>query len=386
MKIYGHQCLWIIVLCAIPRFSAAGIFSKGGPDPVSPTQRKKSLFSVDPQNIIRLVCRHGGVVLPESIKKDLDVIASVCQCAETSLDLINKELVVKGFQVAMPMKKKANGGKTALRVGRINLTWDSYLKPCIDIEVEDVDILIEFVNLILSKNNWSELSDIGFPPQLYDEDETVDSSSEASTFVRIGGIGVKGQIRIKLRSRPLDKDLCDDIVFDFDNLKTLSNQISAASKAAQKETGRRGCTTEELYNIIQSYFNRQIHQKIKSSAVDIAMGVYKPESGGKTIRDAKKLFSIGRDVAMKYANDIGQKADEHVDDNINNLGISRSDLNLMARGILNASRDSFTAKKEMRNEQKSDDVEYAAYVVEPDVSSDEHNNAFESDDSSTEGF
>ena len=31
-------------------------------------------------------------------------------------------------------------------------------------------------------------------------------------------------------------------------------------------------------------------------------------------------------------------------------------------------------------------IEYAAFVVEPDVSSDEHNNAFESDDSSTEGF
>ena len=157
MKIYGHQRLWIIVLCTIPRLSAAGIFSKGGhTDPVSLTQRrKKSLFSVDPQNIIRLVCRHGGIVLPESIKKDLDVLASVCQCTETSLDLINKELVVKGFQVAMPMKKKkANGEKTALRVGRIYLTWDSYLKPCIDIEVEDVDILIEFVNLILSKNNW----------------------------------------------------------------------------------------------------------------------------------------------------------------------------------------------------------------------------------------
>jgi hypothetical protein len=242
-----------------------------------------------------------------------------------------------------------------------------------------------FPNIAQSKFR-SELSDIGFPPQLYDEDEIVDSSSEASTFVRIGGIGVKGQIRLKLRSRPLDKDLCDDIVFDFDNLKTLSNQISAASKAAQEETGRRGCTTEELYDIIQSYFNRQIHQRVKSSAVDIAMGAFKPESGGKTIRDAKKLFSIGRDVAMKYANDIGQKADEHVDDNINNLGLSRSDLNLMARGILNASRDSFAAKKEMRNEQKSDDVEYAAYVVQPDVSSDEHNNALESDGSSTEGL
>ena len=221
-------------------------------------------------------------------------------------------------------------------------------------------LLITFLlTFILRQSKFrSELSDIGFPPQLYDEDEIVDSSSEAaSTFVRIGGIEVKGQIRLKLRSRPLDKDLCEDIVFDFDNLKTLSHQISAASKAAQKKTGRRGCTTEELYDIIQSYFNQQIQQRVKSSAVDTAMGALKPESGGKTIRDAKKFFSKGKDVAMKYANDIGQKAEEHVDDNINNLGLSRSDLNLTARGILNASRDSFTAKKEMRNEQKSDDVE-----------------------------
>ena len=178
MKIYGHQRLWIIVLCAIPRFSAAGIFSKGGhTDPVSLTQRrKKSLFSVDPQNIIRLVCRHGGVVLSESIKKDLDVLASVCQCTETSLDLINKELVVKGFQVAMPMKKKANGEKTktALRVGRIYLTWDSYLKPCIDIEVEDADILIESVNLILNRLEAADIADT-------DDHDTVSEDSDTTT-------------------------------------------------------------------------------------------------------------------------------------------------------------------------------------------------------------
>lgn len=197
-------------------------------------------------------------------------------------------------------------------------------------------LLITFLLTLRNPNFRSELSDIGFPPQLYDEDEIVDSSSAVSTFVRIGGIGVKGQIRLKLRSRPLDKDLCDDIVFDFDNLKTLSHQISAASNAAQEKTGRRGCTTEELYDIIQSYFKRQIHQRVKSSAVDTAMGAFTPERGGKTIRDAKKRFSIGRGVAMKYANDIGQKADEHVDDNINNLGLSSSDLKLMARGILNA--------------------------------------------------
>jgi len=146
----NRLCLWTIIVCAIPLLTEAGFF-RDKPTPTS----KKSLFHVDPQNIIRLICKHGGVVLPESIKKDIDIITSVCECDETSLDLINKELVVKGFRVSLPLKKNTHAGeKTALRVGRFSLSWDSYLRPCIDIEVEDVDILIEFINLVLSKNNW----------------------------------------------------------------------------------------------------------------------------------------------------------------------------------------------------------------------------------------
>ena len=168
-------------------------------------------------------------------------------------------------------------------------------------------------------------------------------------------------------------------MYDLDNLNFLSNQISAASKAAHRETGRKGCTTEELYDIIQSYFSRQIQQLVKSTAVDIAMGAFNPEDGGKTMRDAKTLLSIGRDVAIKYVKEVGQKADEHADENLNNLGISRSDLNLLARNIFKTSKDSFAAKN-MRNEEINDDVEYA---VETDNSSGEHCNVFEPDN---EGF
>ena len=154
MIICNRLCLWTIILCAIPLLADAGFFRDKTP---ASTMSKKSLFHVDPQNIIRLICKHGGVVLPESIKKDIDIITSVCECDETSLDLINKELIIKGFRVSLPMKKNTRTHareKTALRVGRFSLSWDSFLRPCIDIEVEDVDILIEFINLVLSKNNW----------------------------------------------------------------------------------------------------------------------------------------------------------------------------------------------------------------------------------------
>ena len=229
--------------------------------------------------------------------------------------------------------------------------------------------------------NRNELSDIGFPPQLYDEDDT----TAGQTFVRVGGIAVKGEIRLKLRSRPLDKNLYDDIVFDLGNLRDLSKQISAVSKVAYEKTGRRGCTTEEVYDIIQSYFNRQIHQMVKSTAIDIALGVFNPEDKGKTVKDAKKILSIGRDVAMKYAKDVEKKADEQIDNNFKTLGISRSDLNLMARDIFKASKQSFFANRETENEDSFDDDEYPAYVVETDDSSDEQN-VVERDDNSGEGF
>ncbi len=41
-----------------------------------------------------------------------------------------------------------------MRVRRICIRWDSYIQPCLEIEVDDVDILIEFINILLTKNNW----------------------------------------------------------------------------------------------------------------------------------------------------------------------------------------------------------------------------------------
>ena len=225
--------------------------------------------------------------------------------------------------------------------------------------------------------NRNELSDIGFPPQLYDEDDT----TAGQTFVRVGGIAVKGEIRLKLRSRPLDKNLYDDIVFDLGNLRDLSKLISAVSKLAYEKTGRRGCTTEEVYDIIQSYFNRQIHQMVKSTAIYIALGAFNPEDKGKTVKDAKKILSIGRDVAMKYAKDVEKKADEQIDNNFKTMGISRSDLN----DFFKASKQSFFANRETENEDSFDDDKYPAYVVETDDSSDEQN-VVDTDDDSDEGF
>ncbi len=116
---------------------------------------KKSLFEVDPKSIVRLICSYGGILLPKDVERDLNIVSSVCDCDEAWLDFFDKKLLLKNFTVSMPSRVFTRGDEyPALRVGQIVIRWDSYLKPCIDIEVDNVDILIEFVNIILSRNNW----------------------------------------------------------------------------------------------------------------------------------------------------------------------------------------------------------------------------------------
>ena len=114
----------------------------------------KSFLRVDPkkQSLVNLICKHGGIILPKSIERDLKIISAVCTTEEISIDLIGKELLIKNFTVKLPNSSAAR--EVDLRVGQFLLKWNSYLQPILEIEVEDVDILIEFVNLILTRNNW----------------------------------------------------------------------------------------------------------------------------------------------------------------------------------------------------------------------------------------
>ena len=67
---------------------------------------------------------------------------------EAKLNLIDRELIIRNFTVGLP------GQGDSLRVGRVDVRWDSYTKPCVDIEVDNVSVLVEFTNLALTRNNW----------------------------------------------------------------------------------------------------------------------------------------------------------------------------------------------------------------------------------------
>ena len=122
----------------------------GGPEAVEPTGDKKlsSMLDVDPSKIISLMIRHGGLLIPKSAEKDLEVLSKVCHADSVKVNVIQRKLIVENFTVHLP------GKEDALKVGRVFLRWDSYRKPCIEIEVDDVAITLEFLNVMLTKNNW----------------------------------------------------------------------------------------------------------------------------------------------------------------------------------------------------------------------------------------
>ena len=98
------------------------------------------------------VIKCGGLVLPKEAEEDLLVLEKLCSCDLASLDVINKELEVLNFTVCLPGYDRRN--TPALKVGRLFLKWNSYRHPCIDFEVEDVEVLVEFTNSILTNSNW----------------------------------------------------------------------------------------------------------------------------------------------------------------------------------------------------------------------------------------
>lgn len=106
------------------------------------------MLTVDPSKIISLMIQHGGLLLPKYFENDLNALSQICHAERVQLNVVERKLLVHNFTVHLPDQEDA------IRVGRVYLQWDSYLRPCVDIEVDDVDIFVEFMNVLLTKNNW----------------------------------------------------------------------------------------------------------------------------------------------------------------------------------------------------------------------------------------
>ena len=109
------------------------------------------MLTVDANNIINQMIQHGGLFVSPALERDLKLVGEFCQADSCQLNVVERRMLIHNFTVRLPDDPSHDD---ALRVGRIALRWDSYMKPCVEIEVDDVFILVDFFNVLLTKNNW----------------------------------------------------------------------------------------------------------------------------------------------------------------------------------------------------------------------------------------
>jgi len=136
------------VRAVTPRFSFFGRKSTNSTAP-SPGSSWSSFLTVDPSKILATLIQRGGLILPASLQNELLAIIKVCHVADVQWNPVEKRLLFTNFTVSLPGLKHES-----LRVGKLFVSWESYAKPCLNIEIEDVDLLVEFTNLFLTKTNW----------------------------------------------------------------------------------------------------------------------------------------------------------------------------------------------------------------------------------------
>ena len=128
------------------------------------------------------------------------------------------------------------------------------------------------------------------------------TTSIASSFLRINSIDLSGAVKAQLRSRPLDRDIAPILAFDLDLLDDLNDQIQRCSDYNLAQTGRRGCTTDELYELIQAFVADKVRGFIASTAYDLVTNPFQPDDT-RAVRDAKNIISGATSSLLSYATD-----------------------------------------------------------------------------------
>ncbi|CAJ1954945.1 unnamed protein product [Cylindrotheca closterium] len=250
-----------------------------------------SMLTVDPSNIVSRMIHHGGLLVTPAMDRDLKLMGEFCLAEKVQLNVVERRLLIHNFTIRLPDDDSSHDD--ALRIHRIALHWDSYFKPCVEIEVDDVFILVDFFNVFLTKNNWIAMSKKGFPPTFEDPDMIApakDYNAEDS-MVRVGSIAFAGDVHLLLNSRPLQKPI-SNITFSFEKLKAFERIIKEES-AKVDATGRRGCTTTAVYDLIEKQVKAVIQKVIQDIARDLAL------DNGQGTKDKLQLLKAGTKKTVK---------------------------------------------------------------------------------------
>jgi hypothetical protein len=274
-----------------------------------------SMWNVDPTMILSILASRGGLLIPDSVQAEIVELQKIVHVEQAKLNVVEKQVILYNLTVAL------EGQEDAIRVGRVFVHWDSYSKPCLDVEVDDVHVLVDFTNLILTRNNWNELRPILIPgsfrpvtdrfkprriaAHLLLPKEQRQQQSASDVFLRFSSIDLKGKATVRLSSRPLDKDIGSfglDMGLTTDSINAKIRELSDSNKVGTD--GRRGCTSYQLADLLQYHFTQQIRAFLKSHLQDLKSD---PRSA---IRKADRILDKTKGVGgsiLDYANDARRK-------------------------------------------------------------------------------
>ena len=108
-----------------------------------------------------MLLRGGGLVLPKPLQNDLRAVLEVLHVDDQRAMLeffhvdelhwnpIQNRLVFTNLTVRLP-----RAPMWSLRTERLSFSWESCIKPSVHMEIDGIDILLEFTNLLMMRTNW----------------------------------------------------------------------------------------------------------------------------------------------------------------------------------------------------------------------------------------
>lgn len=138
-----------------------------------------------------------------------------------------------------------------------------------------------------------------------------DNATDFTAHLRIGSLDFSGNLTAEIRSRPLDADI-HLLTFDLDSLDDFNLRIREVATTKAVPKGRRGVTTEELYEMLHVYFHDKILTFLKSCLHDIT---HNPVTESKVVQNAEHFFKEATDTIRNYTT----KARDHKRDSLHKL-------------------------------------------------------------------
>lgn len=128
----------------------------------------------------------------------------------------------------------------------------------------------------------------------------------------------------------------DDIqLLNLENLNKLNQRIQNESQKALERYGRRGCSTGDLYNIIESYFNQLLRRILTQAATDITLGALTNNNIGTGLdsinKDVKNVLSSSKEMILRYAKNVGDKTNNDIERKFTEFGVRPEHIDIAKR-------------------------------------------------------